>query len=171
MIQRLSALLAFDSAELTALYDEAGINARFQVTTVSNDVAFQVNEHLDQLPGVEIVKVPERVYLSGPTLAHVIGYLGLPAPNDIEENPDLPRDVRIGKEGVERAYEDRLKGEPGVLEYRVRLGEIIDDSLESMRVGDRLGDGFVAIAAGVMADFYTARLGDGSSALMTLTCA
>jgi penicillin-binding protein 2 len=127
LIQRLSALLAFDSAELTALYDEAGINARFQVTTVSNDVAFGVNEHLDQLPGVEIVKVPERVYLSGPTLAHVIGYLGLPDSNDIEENPDLPRDVRIGKEGVERAYEDRLKGEPGVLEYRVRLGEIIDE--------------------------------------------
>lgn len=127
LIQRLSALLDFDSAELTALYAAAGINARFQVTTVSNDVAFQVNEHLDRLPGVEIVKVPERVYLSGPTLAHVIGYLGLPDPNDIEENPELPRDVRIGKEGVERAYEDHLKGEPGVLEYRVRLGEIIDE--------------------------------------------
>lgn len=127
LIQRLSALLAVDSDQLATFYDEAGINARFQVTTVSNEVAFQVNEQLDQLPGVEIVNVPERVYLSGPTLAHVIGYLGLPNQADLDANPDLPRDVRIGKEGVERAYEDDLKGDPGVLEYRVRLGEIIDE--------------------------------------------
>lgn len=126
LIQKLSTLLSLDADALDAFYEEQGINARFQVTTVSNDVAFQINEHLHQLPGVEIVRVPERVYLSGPTLSHVMGHLGLPDASDLEENPELDRDVRIGKLGVELVYEDFLRGQSGSRQYRVRRGEIID---------------------------------------------
>ena len=126
LIQRLSALLSMPPSELEAMYEEAGINGRFEVTTVDNDVAYQVTEQLDELPGVEITKVPERVYLSGPTLAHVIGHLGLPNEADLEEDPDLDPTQRIGKLGVERVYDDFLQGTSGLLEYRVRRGEIID---------------------------------------------
>lgn len=126
LIQRISALLGMPASEIEHAYEEAGINGRFQVATVSNDVAYQVSEQLDQLPGVEIAKVPERVYLSGPTLAHVIGHLGLPNQADLEEIPDLDPTLRIGKLGVERVYDEFLQGTSGVLEYRVRRGEIID---------------------------------------------
>lgn len=126
LVQRLSALLSIDAAELDHLYEEAGINGRFQAATVTNEVAYQVSEQLDLLPGVEIAKVPERVYLSGPTLAHVIGHLGLPNQADIEESPDLDPTLRVGKLGVEKVYDDFLQGTSGVLEYRVRRGEIID---------------------------------------------
>ncbi len=126
LIQRLSALLSMAPSELVHKYEEAGINGRAEIATVDNDVAYQVTEQLDDLPGVEIVKVPERIYLSGPTLAHVIGHLGLPNANDVEENPDLDPTLRIGKLGVERVYDDFLQGTSGVLEYRVRRGEMID---------------------------------------------
>ena len=126
LILRLAAILSMPSHQLAALYEEMGINARFQVATVSNDLALQINEQLHELPGVEIVRVPERVYLSGPTLAHVMGHLGLPDAADIEENPDLDRDVRIGKLGVELVYEDYLRGTSGSQQYRVRRSEIID---------------------------------------------
>jgi penicillin-binding protein 2 len=128
LIQRLSSLLVLDPVELETAYEEAGTNGRFQVTTVNNDLAYQITEQLGTLPGVEIVKVPERVYLSGPTLAHVIGHLGLPDEADLEERPDLKKDptIRIGKVGVERYYDDQLQGSSGTLEYRVRQGEIID---------------------------------------------
>lgn len=126
LLQRLSALLSVDSAELDHLYEEAGINGRFQVATVSNDVAYQVSEQLHRLPGVEIAKVPERVYLSGPTLAHVVGHLGLPDAGDLETDPDLDPTLRIGKLGVEKVYDSFLQGASGILEYRVRRGEIID---------------------------------------------
>ena len=85
-----------------------------------------MNEQLDVLPGVEIARVPERVYLSGPTLAHVIGHLGLPDEADVEENPDIDLNLRIGRLGVESAYDQFLQGTSGILEYRVRRGEIID---------------------------------------------
>ena len=53
--------------ELGTLYDDAGINGRFQVETVTNETAYVINENLDHLPGVEIAMVPERVYLSRAT--------------------------------------------------------------------------------------------------------
>lgn len=126
LIQRLSSLLSIDPDVLDEMYEEAGINGRFEVATVSNDVAYQVSEQLHRFPGVEIGKVPERVYLSGPTLAHVIGHLGLPDEGDLEEDPDLDPTLRVGKLGVEKAYDEFLQGTSGELEYRVRRGTIVD---------------------------------------------
>lgn len=126
VIQRVSSMTGIDPAVLDARYEEAGINGQFQVATVSNETAYQINESLADLPGVEIVKVPERVYLSGPTLAHVIGHLGLPEQSDLDADPNLNPNLRIGKLGVERIYDSYLKGTSGVLEYRVRDSEILD---------------------------------------------
>ena len=126
LIRRLAALLAMDPALLDGLYEEAGTNGRFQVATVNNEIAYQITEQLGDLPGVEIVKVPERVYLTGPTMSHVIGHLGLPDKADLDERPDLDPSVRIGKLGVEAYYDEELQGTPGVEEYRVRRSEIID---------------------------------------------
>ncbi|MFZ0012954.1 MAG: penicillin-binding transpeptidase domain-containing protein [Acidimicrobiia bacterium] len=126
VIQRLSSVLALDPEVLRAMYEEAGTNGRFQVATVDNGMAYQITEQLGSLPGVEIVNVPERVYLSGDTLAHVIGHLGLPDLNDMEERPELDPTVRIGKIGIEKFYDDELQGTSGTVEYRVRRGEIID---------------------------------------------
>jgi penicillin-binding protein 2 len=127
LIQTLSALLGVEPAALDQLYEEAGINGRFQVAAISAETSLRINERLDMLPGVEIVNVPERVYLSGDTLAHVIGHLGLPDHSDIEDRPDLDPSVRIGKLGVEKIYDEFLEGTPGQDEYRVRSGDIIDE--------------------------------------------
>ena len=126
LIQRLSAILGIPAAELDAMYEAAGINGRFTVGTVSVETAFELASSLESLPGVDIIKVPERVYLAGPDLAHVTGHLGLPTAEDLEKKPDLDPNVRIGKLGVEAVYDDYLRGQPGVFEYRVARGEIIE---------------------------------------------
>jgi len=126
LIQRLSAILSISSADLQLAYDEAGTNGRFEVATIDNEVAHQITEQLQSLPGVEIVKVPERVYLTGDTMAHVIGHLGLPDESDLIDRPDLDPSVRIGKLGVEAFYDDELQGTSGEQEYRARRGRIID---------------------------------------------
>lgn len=126
LIQRLSSLTGVGAAEISTMYEDAGINGRFQVVTVSNETAYVINENLDELPGVEITMVPERVYLSGDTLAHVIGHLGLPEQSDLDERPDLDRNIRIGKLGVERVYDEYLQGHSGTIEYQVQRGAIVD---------------------------------------------
>jgi len=126
LIQRLSSILGIPAADLDAMYEAAGINGRFTVGAVSVDTAFELASSLEDLPGVDIIKVPERVYLAGPDLAHVTGHLGLPTAEDLEKKPDLDPNVRIGKLGVEAVYDDYLRGEPGIFEYRVARGEIIE---------------------------------------------
>jgi penicillin-binding protein 2 len=139
LVQRLAALLAIAPADVDALYEEAGLNGRFEVATVDNETARRITEQLATLPGVEIVKVPERVYLTGDTMAHVIGHLGLPNQSDLDERPELDPSVRIGKVGVERFYDDQLQGISGLQEYRVRQGAIIDQRLGTEPVvGDSL---------------------------------
>ncbi len=127
LIQNLSAMLGMSPGDLDHLYEEAGINGRFQVTTISLETSYRLNENLDSLPGVEIVNVPERVYITGPTLAHVVGHLGLPEASDLAERPELDPSVRIGKLGVEGVYDEFLQGIPGKVEYRVREGKIIEE--------------------------------------------
>ncbi len=126
LIQELSTVLGIGADAIAEMYDKAGSNGRFPVTTVSSEVAYRINEMRASLPGVEVVTVPERVYLAGPTLAHVIGHLGLPEQSDIEDRPDIDPNVRIGKLGVERVYNEWLEGVPGLAEYRVQRGQIVD---------------------------------------------
>lgn len=124
LIQSLSALLSQPADDIAKLYDEAGPNGRFQVATIDTVKAYQVAEQLRDYPGVSVEKIPERVYLQGESLAHVIGHMGKPTREDIEADPDLDPETRIGKLGIERSYEDFLRGTPGVVTYSLEAGEI-----------------------------------------------
>ncbi|GIU92239.1 MAG: penicillin-binding protein 2 [Acidimicrobiia bacterium] len=130
LIQRLSALLAIPAEEIAEMYDAAGVNGVFPVATVDSVTAYQIKENLRQFPGVRIEKIPQRVYLVGDTLAHVIGQLGLPDAQDLEERPELDPNVRIGQSGVEAVYDRYLSGEPGSIAYRVANGEIVVENRE-----------------------------------------
>jgi penicillin-binding protein 2 len=125
LVQRLSSLLAIPADEIDALYEAAGVNGLFPVATVDTVEAYQINEQLRDFPGVRIEKIPQRVYLVGESTAHVLGHLGLPTPDDLDARPGLDPNVRIGKLGVEREYDDLLQGEPGEIAYQVREGRVI----------------------------------------------
>ena len=68
-----------------------------------------------------------RKYVDEPGVAHVLGYLGLPTAEDATFNPE----EKIGKDGVEEAYNRILRGEPGlkIEEVNVR-GEITSESIQ-----------------------------------------
>jgi penicillin-binding protein 2 len=132
LVQRLSGLLEIPPGDIDAMYEAAGINGRFRVAVVDDQLAYRIREHLRDLPGVVIERVPERVYLAGDTMAHVIGHLGLPSAADLEERPELDPNLRIGKLGVERVYDEYLQGEPGTREFRVdRAGTMIEERPET----------------------------------------
>ncbi len=130
LVQRLSALLEIPPTELDQLYEAAGINGRFTVAIVDAADAYRLAEQVRDLPGVRIEKVPERVYLAGESMAHVIGHLGLPTDQDLEEDPNLDPNTRIGKLGVERVYDEFLQGTPGEIAFRVNRSEIVDQRPE-----------------------------------------
>ncbi len=76
-----------------------------------------VEERRPSLPGVRVESRLRRRYLQGPLLAHVIGYTGEVDQDDLDTAPpDLDYRVgdSIGKQGVESAFELRLRGRSGM---------------------------------------------------------
>jgi penicillin-binding protein 2 len=82
---------------------------------VPRDVFFQLAERGDEFPGVEVSIVPVRSYPHGLLAAHVVGYVG--ETNEEELERLQPKGYRlgdsIGRTGIERSYEDVLRGRPG----------------------------------------------------------
>jgi penicillin-binding protein 2 len=72
-----------------------------------------VNRH--RFPGVDVVPYLTRRYPYGDLFAHVVGYVGRLDANDLEKLGDSKYAAltHVGKSGIERMYEDRLRGEIG----------------------------------------------------------
>ena len=80
-----------------------------------------VNRH--RFPGVEVVPYLTRRYPYGDLFAHVIGYVGRVDVADLEAMGDSRNAAltHIGKAGIERFYEDRLRGEIGYEEVETNV--------------------------------------------------
>lgn len=72
-----------------------------------------VNRH--RFPGVDILPYLTRRYPYGDLFAHVIGYVGRLDARDLEKIGDSKYSAltHVGKSGLERNYEDKLRGEIG----------------------------------------------------------
>jgi penicillin-binding protein 2 len=72
-----------------------------------------VNRH--RFPGVDVVPYLTRRYPRGDLFAHVVGYVGRLDAKDLEKLGDSKYSVltHVGKSGLERMYEERLRGEIG----------------------------------------------------------
>ncbi len=76
-----------------------------------------VEERRERLPGVRVTSRSRRRYLHGALFSHVIGYTGEVDPEDLATAAPV-LDYRIGdyigKQGVESAFETRLRGRTGI---------------------------------------------------------
>ena len=85
---------------------------------VPEDLKTWIDEHGTELPGVAAERVAVRHYPYGELAAHVLGYTGQIIDEEFEDEdrlPDKPYTLNdeIGKYGVEKVYEDDLRGTPG----------------------------------------------------------
>ena len=89
------------------------------LTRLTNEQVAQVIANRWRLPGVNIMPRIFREYPQKSTASHLIGYIGRISRSDIEriESEGLAESYQgihqIGKVGIERSYEDILRGEPG----------------------------------------------------------
>ncbi len=114
---RLGAFLGRPGGEVLALLREGG-----RQVVVAEDLdprrALFLAEHRELFPGVAIVPQPVRSYPEGDLAAQVVGYIGRPNAEDLER-PDVKGTDFVGKAGVERFYDEELRGTEGVIKYRV----------------------------------------------------
>ncbi len=84
---------------------------------VPEELKIWIDEHGAELPGVSAERVAVRRYPYGQLAAHVLGYTGQIIDEEYKDRADSPKPYtlndEIGKYGVEKVYEDDLRGTPG----------------------------------------------------------
>ncbi|MGC9006513.1 MAG: penicillin-binding protein 2 [Sulfurihydrogenibium sp.] len=66
------------------------------------------------LKGFYLEVVPKRIYTPEANyLPHIIGYVGFPTKEEVEKNPDITLNTLVGKAGVEKIYDNLLRGKAG----------------------------------------------------------
>lgn len=119
VVGRLSELLGVDVATIEQKLADPRISP-YRPVPVAVDVPFEtvayVKEHAEDFPYVDAAAAPLRRYPNGTTMAHVLGYTGQINEAELEKRGEAGYELgdRIGKSGVELAYEPELRGVPGV---------------------------------------------------------
>lgn len=83
------------------------------VEKLSRDQALNVDEISKDIPGISIETSPQREYLDGGSLSQFMGYIGRISAEEWQAHPQYRQVDVIGKSGIEKAYEDDLKGAAG----------------------------------------------------------
>ncbi|MBB5746118.1 penicillin-binding protein 2 [Brevundimonas variabilis] len=109
-----------------AIIRDVNAAARFSPVPVKSDLTWdefaKVNLYAPELPGVMADMNDARFYPFGGAFAHVIGYVAKPNDRDIaairERDEEVPQILynpgfRIGRQGVEKALDTRLRGVEG----------------------------------------------------------
>ena len=87
---------------------------------------------LHEFPEVNFLMTKKRVYPQGAITSHLIGYTGKLTEKDLKKNKNLVNfsNIRIGKYGIEKYFDNKLRGEFGRRREEVNArGKIITSNL------------------------------------------
>lgn len=82
---------------------------------ISNTSAVQIREQNAKLAGINVITEPIVSYTSGNLASHILGYVGAISEEEYSTREDTYRnDDIIGKDGIQKVFEEYLKGTDGV---------------------------------------------------------
>ena len=81
-------------------------------------IDFSIQKQLLEYDAFEIFEVPMREYLYSNVFSHSIGYVGIPNSEEENEYVNAKGNKLVGKNGLEKFYEDSLAGVPGKVIFK-----------------------------------------------------
>jgi len=166
-LDRLSRLIPIGEHERRRILRDIARHRSFVPVTVRENLDWsqvsRIEVNAPDLPGVVIDVGQSREYPHGPDSAHILGYVAAASEADQTGDPllDLPG-FRIGKWGIEKAYDVRLRGKAGSSQLEVNaLGRVIREL--SRQEGQRGDDLALTIDLGLQ-NFAVDKLADKKSA-------
>lgn len=119
---KLANMLGMDGQYLREIIS-ASWKGKFQPIRLKRDVDFRtisvLEEHSLDIPGIVFQIEPTRLYPDSGYGSHLYGYVGEVSEDEINKNGKYSKGEIIGKKGLERYYNDQLKGRDGVLYLEV----------------------------------------------------
>lgn len=175
VIAELTQLLDLSADENERIRTDLARAAGYQPVAVAENLSFEkyaaVSVRLPELPGVAPTRGFSRFYPEGAAVGQLVGYVGAANREEYEadRNPLLiTPGFKIGKDGLEKTMEQRLRGKPGAKRLEVTARGKLVRELSS--VPDSAG-GTLSLAIDAGLQTYAARrLGDESGSVVVLDC-
>ncbi len=127
VIYRLKDLLDLSEKQFSKVIKKKNEIKPWETLIVSDNLSWKkfskINNHLYDLNGVKPVISISRDYPYGENFTHLIGYVSQANERDIEENESVKKNfvpgLKIGKTGLEKAFEEKLIGSNDIERYEV----------------------------------------------------
>ncbi len=118
VLPTISEMLNIGKSKISKRPRNVGFYSRFSPVKIYRDAQFseisKIEEFSDFLPGVDILVESKRLYEFDGKMAHIMGYTREISPSELKRKSYYRPGDYIGKRGLERTYEDLLRGNPGV---------------------------------------------------------
>ena len=174
-VRELASLLDLSDEDVTRITKELDEKSGFQPVQVASGLDWEryaaVSVRLPDLPGVSPRQGFSRRYPAGAAVGHLIGYVGTANKEEYDKNKDpllITPGFKIGKDGLESAFEDSLKGKPGAKRVEVTAtGKIVQELTTRSDIPGKP----VQLALDVDLHHYAARrLGRESGSVVVIDC-
>ncbi len=171
-IAAVSKFLPLTQADIDRIHRDIERVPRFMPVEIAHDLPRDqfaaLAVRLPTMTGVQPVQGYARYYPDGPAVAHLVGYVGAPTLEDVKkENEPLLAvpGFKIGKDGLEKSEELRLRGRAGAARVEVDAhGRVVRD-LDTVQ--DMPGEELVLTIDRELQIFTSQRLqGEGASAIL-----
>ena len=170
-LARVASVIALDDYDHKRVRREVRRKRGFVPVTVRDNLDWRevakIEINTPDLPGMLIEVGQTRLYPFGETAAHVVGYVGAVSERELTGDPllKLPS-FRVGKSGVEKVHDKRLRGRGGHSQVEVNAtGRVIRElSRREGKPGDEIR---LTIDMGLQ-QFAHRRVGDESAAVTVM---
>lgn len=172
----LSRLLGLDEIEIRELADKLDKASGFAPIEVASGLDWDrfaaISLRLPELPGVVTHRGYSRDYPTGPSVGHLIGYVGTASKEEweAEEKPPLliTPGFKLGKDGLEKNFDATLRGKPGARRVEVTSsGKVVRD----LGTRDDIpGNPIRLTINGQLQDYASRRIGLESAAVVMIDC-
>ncbi len=174
-LERIGAIVPLDDADRARIREAAREAPPSASVAIADDIGWDayaaLNLELADMDGLQPLKTYVRHYPDGPAFGHLVGYVGPPTAEQYRKARDplyLLPGFRVGKDGVERAQEDSLRGKPGARRVEVNARGRIVQELDT-RPDVPGGTVQLTIDRGLQA-YAAARVGTESVSAVVIDC-
>ncbi len=174
-LERLGALLALEPDRMRDLRKKIEESRGYAPIEVASGLGYEqfaaVSLRLPDLPGVGPQRGFSRYYPTGPSVGHLIGYVGVTSAEEYEKEPNpllITPGYKIGKDGIEKQFELTLRGEPGARRVEVTASGRIVRDLENRP--DVQGNPVQLTIDGPLQDYAARRIGLESGSVVVMDC-
>lgn len=175
-VDEIGALLKLDPTRIADIKAEITSSSGYQPVEVASGLDYEefaaLSVRLPDLQGVVPQRGFSRFYPTGPSVGHLIGYVGPANAEEYDEEERNPLLItpgyKIGKDGLEKQFEQDLRGVPGARRVEVTASGRILRDLETRE--DIQGDPVRLTIDGPLQDYAARRIGLESGSVVVMDC-